>query len=475
MTTTSIVRDGNRAVAHGGSSTPSQAVVATQFARDETDYLAGPRDIGQIGRHVAGDQHELFVSCDPAEAVAQQLEHLRPEYIALHDLGTASTRQLLAGVAAASLRTTQRLVIRRQGYGTPLATLTFIDLPMQDGRALRMYTTDIDADTSLRHRLGRVMLAHSRLGVVMVGDLPTHLLKSSLESLRDGMSGAPWPNRHLLMLPLASSATLAQAAPMLAQGTGVQVRTTPQVTRPADAWNFISGAFNKLRDQDAVPGLGSIAAASRAAVPGHLSASSASSSASAPLPTPASPTTPASAPGTAKPASTAASPAAGPARPGAIPAQGSKGNAPASSGQATPPVMTPMPALRRGGEAPVESTLGRYVRLLSEVNGMISCCVFDLASGRPLVHAGARPGGDQLATQGAAMLAALGGASRQLGLGHALPEAAVTLGNHHLLLRAVPKHPGVALHAVLDLHQANPTLARLQIGRHDALFDEPTS
>jgi len=51
--------------------------------------------------------------------------------------------------------------------------------------------------------------------------------------------------------------------------------------------------------------------------------------------------------------------------------------------------------------------------------------------------------------------------------------AAITLGAHHLLLRAVPKHPGFALHAVLDKTHANLTLARLQILRMDAIFDEP--
>ena len=44
-----------------------------------------------------------------------------------------------------------------------------------------------------------------------------------------------------------------------------------------------------------------------------------------------------------------------------------------------------------------------------------------------------------------------------------------------LELRGVPKHPGVALHAVLDKTHANLTLARLQIGRMDSLFDEATS
>jgi hypothetical protein len=104
---------------------------------------------------------------------------------------------------------------------------------------------------------------------------------------------------------------------------------------------------------------------------------------------------------------------------------------------------------------------------------MVSCCVFEVASGRDLVHAGASPGPAELAEHGADLLAAMLTTSRTLGLGHALPEAAITLGAHHLVLRAVPKHPGLALHAVLDKTHANLTLARLQIMRMDALFDEP--
>ena len=229
--------------------TRSQTNIATQFERDENDYLAASSDVGNIGRHVGGDQHELFVSCDPAEAMQQQLEHLRPDFIALHDLGTASTRKLLVGVAAASQRSLQKLVIRRQGYGTPLATLEFLDLPLGDGQSLRLYTTESDADTHARQALAKVLLAYSRLGVLMVGDLPAHLLKTMLEPLHEAMVTGPWVNRNLLLLPLASSATLAQEGLSLGRGTGVQVRTTPQVTRPADAWSFVSGTWNKLREQ----------------------------------------------------------------------------------------------------------------------------------------------------------------------------------------------------------------------------------
>jgi hypothetical protein len=102
----------------------------------------------------------------------------------------------------------------------------------------------------------------------------------------------------------------------------------------------------------------------------------------------------------------------------------------------------------------------------------VSCCVLELSTGRPLAHAGASPGANELASHGTELLASIASTCRAMGLGHSLPDAAITLGAHHLLLRPVPKHPGLALHAVLDKTHANLTLARLQIQRMDALFDE---
>jgi hypothetical protein len=119
--------------------------------------------------------------------------------------------------------------------------------------------------------------------------------------------------------------------------------------------------------------------------------------------------------------------------------------------------------------------LGRYVHQLSELTGMVSCCVFELATGREVAHAGASPRAEDLANHGSELLASITATCRNLGLGHALPDAAITLGAHHLLLRPVPRHPGLALHAVLDKTHANLTLARLQVQRMDAIFEEPAA
>ena len=136
--------------------------------------------------------------------------------------------------------------------------------------------------------------------------------------------------------------------------------------------------------------------------------------------------------------------------------------------------MRPMPAIATPSySATMPSTLiERYVKQLSELNGVISCCVFEAQSGRPVAHAGANPGSAELSLHGSTLIGAMMAASRGLGFGHALPEAAISLGSHHLLLRGVPKNPGLAVHAVLDKSSANLTLARLQVLRMDALFEE---
>ncbi len=395
--------------------TRAQTSLATQILQTEDDYLAPEKQ--DIGRQTNANERELFVSCAPDLALQQQFEYLHPEFIAVHDIATSSSRKLLAGIAAASGRALQKLIIRRQGYGTALATLEFVELPTPDGSLLRMYSTEADADTAARNGLARILLGFSRLGVVMVGDLPGHSIAAALKPFQDAMLGGPWPNRQLLLLPLASGSALAAQGAELGRGSGVNVRTTPQVSRPADAWGFINGSWARLRDGTPLDRR--------------------------------SPTSPGAAARSAAPPPVAARPTPEP-RP-----------------------MRPMPTVDTAAAraAVPRSLLDRYVHQLSELPGMVSCCIFDVSSGLEVTHAGASPGAADLAMHGKALLAGMSASSRTLGLGHTMPEAAITLGSHHLLLRAVPGHPGLALHAALDKTNANLTLARLQVQRMDSLFE----
>lgn len=386
---------------------------------DEADNpSAGAID---IGRPAGDNSFELITSCDPAPTLEQQFEHVRPEFIAIHDVATSSSRKLIAGIAAASKTAVQKLAIRRQGYGHTLATIEFVALSTAEGKRLRIYSTEADVDPASRLALARVLLAFSTLGVVLVGDMPGHTVAGTFKPLHEAMLTGRWPNRHLLLLPLSTANALVTQGMELARGTGVNVRTTPQVTRPADAWNFISSTWARLRAELSAHGAARPVAAADAHTPvePHHAVSQAAARRTEPL-----------------------------------------------SLHAMPPVTT------RRDSLSTHDSIRRYVDQLGQLTGMVSCCVFDVATGQALAHAGVRPGPEDLASHGAELLTSMLETSRALGMGHALPEAAVTLGSHHLLLRAVPRHPGLALHAVLDKSHANLTLARLQIGRMDPVFDE---
>ena len=417
----------------GWQATRAQTQVATRFVGNQDEYLATrPAD---IGRPVGDNLRELFVSCDPAPALLQQFDHALPEFIAVHDVGTGSSRKFLAAVAEATGLPVKKLAIRRQGYGTTLATLEFIEFAPTEGGTLRVYCTEADADTTARQGLARVLLAYSRLGVLMVGDLPGHALAAALKPLRDDIITGPWPNRDLLLVPVAANAALAAQGGDLGRGTGVTVRTTPAAVRPSDAWNFISGTWARLRSQ--------IGAAGKI-IPALATSSSA--------------------------------PAAGASAAG-VDAGPASGFGPTARTPALQPMsLRPMPAVTPTTgpvhDAATVALLTRYVQQVHKLNGMLDACVFEASNGRSLAHAGSAPDPDTLGSVGSGLIASITRAALRLQLTAELPDAAITLDARHLILRPVPRHPGLILHAVLDKEHANLTLARLQIQRLDELFDE---
>jgi hypothetical protein len=404
---------------------------ATQIVEDKDAYLGNaPAD---IGRRVAEDQVELFVVCHPAEAMLQQLARLTPDFIAIHDLGTTIASRLVAAVAAAARRPVQKLVIRRQGYGVALATIEFVELPVAAGKLLRVYSTQIDGDTQTRQQLAQVLLAHSRLGVLLVGELPAHALDSAMQPLRDALIAGPWPNRQLLLVPIGQAPTLATQAAALAGSTAVTVRTTPQVARPGEAWSYISGAWNRLTTP--------VADAPPARVP------------PAPAPYPLRPAAPAVPPA-------AASPAGPPMAPPMVPPP------------SRPADLTPMPvarntALQQPQSEHQDAVWADYVQRCAAIKGVEQACIFDIDLQRPLALHGTQRMAERLAVKGALLHSVLLDAAETLGVAPGEPDAAVSLGGHYLLMRPMPGRPRVALHLMLDRQLGNIGMARAQLHQID--------
>jgi hypothetical protein len=374
---------------------------ATQIVRNRADYLGEGQD--DVGQRIADDKLELFVAIDPAQAMLQQFAQLQPEFIVLHDVGASQTLRLLGAIATALNTKVQQLAIRRQGHGVALAVLPFVELPGRGSQHLRVYSTDIDTDSQSRRALANVLLAHSRLGVLMVGEMPGHLLSGALQPVRDAIIKGPWTNRELLMVPLGSPGALAAQAGTFTGPPGLSVRVTPQAPSPNDAWTFVTGAWNRLRE-------------------------------------------------TAGPSTARQVPAVNPAR--------------ADAPTEAMPLSDP-PAHVPEDEALVPGRWPAYLDACQAIKGLVSACVFDFRSARALAHRGARPDAARLVAQGVRLFSALAETGRGLGLGPSQPDAAVTLTGHHLLLHPLPGHPGIVLHAVLDASVANLTLARMQLQRVD--------
>ncbi len=387
----------------------------TQIVADRDAYLGQGR--ADVGRRISVDQIELFVDGDVGERVEAEFVRHASEFIAVHDVGAPASLRLLGGLAGAAGAPVQRLSVRRQGYGVPLAVLQFVEVPLDNGATLRVYTTDVAADSQARAQLARVLLARSRLGVLLVGPLPPHALTAQLAPLRDAVRTGRWPNRDLLVVPLGASTALAAEAARLG-GRTVAVQVTPQAGNPKQVWAYVSGAWNRRQAQ---PG-------SRREMPTEIERAVRAP----PTPSWEQKTQP-------------------------------MGLTPVATRDLAAPAPAPMPPLPM--PVPGSTRWQAYADRCVAIGGAVSCCVFDRHGGEVLASAGGPPPADRLAQHGATLLVAMESAARALGLGAPRADAAITTAGHHLLLQPVAGHPGVVVHLVLLAAAADLPRARAQLER----------
>lgn len=453
---------------------------ATQVVTNRAAYLGD--DQTELGRRIAPDKVELFAAADAALAVRQELARRQPEFIAVHDVGASGSLRLLGSISAALGTPVQQLAIRREGQGVPLAMVRFVEIPGRHKRTLRVYSTDIDADTQARQQIAVLLVGHSRLAALLIGQLPSHVLASSLQPLRQAIQGDAWHNQHLLLVPSSAQSDLRAHADSLRGPSGPQVEITAPATGLSQAWSIVAGAWNQIREgrrrdrgdltpappSSAAPATDSpIAAAVAAAVSAAVTAASTRQMRAAEAPetavAPAPATSPGSAPAPAAPSASATASAS-------VPADGSatgRAARPASAGGA--PVAragVPLPPARPAPR-PDNPLWARYLAACGEVKGLISACLMDVHGASLLAHIGARPGPAALVEQGLAIYNAIARSGQALGLGTSQPDASIALTAHHLLLHPLPGHPGTVLHAVLDGSIANLTLARMHLQRVD--------
>ena len=437
------------------------AAPATQIVGDREAYLGQ----GDVGRRIADDQVELFITGDVAGALQREFQTCKPDYIALHDIGSSGSLRLLGSLAGAAGSKVQRLSVRRQGHGLALAVLQFVEVLLADGGRVRVYSTDLSADAAARQQVARVLLAHSQLGVLLVGDLPLNAVTTALHPLHEQMARGVWPNRELLVVPLAGNATLATQGGQLAAGTQVAVQVAPRAAKPRQVWAYIGGTWNRVH---AAPGVGRGMATdigkavSRTAVPSAEAVTQPQAlDPLSPVPDGLVP----DAPAPSAPARLLLGATSTPAR--FVPASDLRSGFEQPGAVSTPRPAIPLPPTPATTPMPVPggTPWQDYATRCLAVKGVQSVCVFDSHTLQALAHAGGLPSGERLAQQGALLLAEMVDVARALGFGATRPEAAITVGAHHLLLVQVPGHPGVALHLVVLASATHLTVARVQLDR----------
>ena len=407
---------------------------STQVVSDRETYLGQGRN--DVGRRISDDQVELFASTDVASALQLEFTQHFPQFIAVHDVGTSASLRLLSSLASATGQRLQKLTVRRQGHGVAMAALQFVEVRLGDGTPVRVYATDLGSEGPLRLAVGKVLLAYSQLGVLLMGGLTPSALAGQLQPLNAAVLAGPWPNRELLMVPLGSGVPLASHAAQLAGRSGVAVHVTPHAGKTRQAWAYIAGAWNRLHG----------GAAGGHAMPTDFGPAGAPPP---PVPVPRS-EAPTEAMGLHP---LADSPAPwSPAAYAQAPAQ--------ASAHAPEHPATPSSTLQTRAVQPWKT----YVDSCSLLKGAIACCAFDTLSMHPLAHTGPAATAVQLAEQGAKLLKAMAEATRAVGLSAAPSDGSVTAAGHHLLVRPVPGHPGIALHLVLS-GSTNLTLAKMQLER----------
>lgn len=408
------------------AATRMQTAMATRMAGEEA-YLG--RNDRILGTRVGDNAHELFTICPAGEALQLHFEQHAPNFIAVHDLGSAWAPTFLTELGAAMKLPLQVLTIRRQGAGVALATLQFIELPSQRGRPVRVYSCAADADTATRKQVAETLLAFSRLAVLLVDAMPDHMLGAQMNGLRDRMLTVPWNNRDLLMVPRGDVPRLAEHGHRLVDGTLVHVRSAGQTTQTAAVWRAVHEAWSALR-----------AEITSSFAPLHA-ATTPSPQPMAPraVPTPAAPRAPSTPLGQV------------------------------SGGPITlRPFGTPEAAQP---STPATGTAG-YAQACAGLRGAVGCVVFDRTSRHVVALSSNGVDPTRWIPGVAVSLKAAHALNDALGGNDTAVESVATLDRHVVLSRTIARHPNLGIAIGFEKSLANLVLHRAQLQRLDTMLDQ---
>jgi hypothetical protein len=378
---------------------------------------------------------ELQADGDPNQALLQELSRKLPTYVALHEIQNGRSLATVQGLAHRFGREMKSLQIRQRSTGHVLASIPYVDLDLDAQGTMRVFACDIDATAAHRQRLTRSLLAFSTMAVLIIPDQARGSVATQLEAWRQQMMQEPWINRHMLVMPMSSTAGAVIRHVQLGRSTPVAVRVTPAAPTVHEAWKFLSGAWGRVRSTETRPSTHS----------GFIGLGEAPARTDAEKPQ----------------ASTDSLSLWEQASGFSDSAWDASGFGNSKSGQG---------AANDYQSCSPTDQLEFHVQRIKDLDGVLAVNLFDVNTGLSVAKAGSERFSTTLAQHGMLLLSTAGHGARMLGCGESAPDITVQWADKNLVLRHVPNRPHLAIAAITDTALCNPASLRTQWMRLDAVL-----
>ncbi|HKX44456.1 MAG TPA: hypothetical protein VJO99_25085 [Burkholderiaceae bacterium] len=363
-------------------------------------------ELNASGQMIDRHSHDLVVSGSPAQAIREQFATTRADLgkatsmITLLDPAGAWAAAVVKALSDAGGRPIERLNLREATTLRTLATIERTTLVRRHEDTLRIVHAEVRAPGAENAEIPVALMERSHLTTVIIGPLQPHSIDALLEALANATRLPTWRCPNLLFMLPPNAVWIANKIGTVAWPGRLRVHVLSESLTGASAvWNAMLGLWNQVKSQ-----------------PGWDKAATAGDDAAA----------------------------AGPL----------------AEMRVTHDVLDPTRAKRA-------------LAGMALLDGLLGCAVVDAGTGLVLARESGGPREalrpevpvdlDLAAAASAQVLRAHRQAARQMGMPDAIEELMTCAGTRQQVIRAVTRHPGLFLIALLEKHRTNLALARFQL------------
>jgi len=229
-----------------------QTELATRVLTREDDEASARAGQGDIGRVVAPQLRELFVTCAAPDALELQFSLRGHRFMFLHDVLGHEALSALRELAAEKGVPLQALHVRRQGFGDTLALLHHVDLRLDGPGTARIYALGPQPDGADPMALSAVLMRHASLTLLMADEsrmLSSGQAARASATEADRICPADGAGARLLVwLPLGSPNGASELRALLEPRLRTRMRSAPMAPRLSGAWPYLVSTWRLLDD-----------------------------------------------------------------------------------------------------------------------------------------------------------------------------------------------------------------------------------